>query len=154
MRYAHVHCLFHHSQQRREIVCCRLSNVVDRDRIPVRASLVDFDLEVRASAAFRVPHLLERGSKVCREFLEHRLMQLKLGLLDQDDDGAIGMRKRCITLVSLGCVSCLALAFTLVFAIAVILGFVIFLHFVGSLLLQRRILTTCALGGSPVKIKK
>jgi hypothetical protein len=82
--------LFEHSQQRREIVCRRLSNAVDREVMTVRAPLVDFDLEVRASTALMVPLLPERSGKVCREFSEPRLVQLKLGLFDLDDDRTIG----------------------------------------------------------------
>jgi hypothetical protein len=57
----------------------------------VGAPLVDFDLEVRASTAPMAPLLPERSGKVCRFFFEHRLMKSKLGLLDLDDDRAIGM---------------------------------------------------------------
>lgn len=58
----------------------------------VRAPLVDFDLEVRASTVLVAP-LLEHRGKVCRVFFEHRLMQSKLCPFDLDDDRAIWMPK-------------------------------------------------------------
>jgi hypothetical protein len=89
----HVHGLLDDSQQPGKIVRRRLGDAIN-GQVPVQAPFVDLDLEERAPAVLaRRPLLPERGSEVRRVLLQRRLVQPKLGLLDLDDDGTVGVPK-------------------------------------------------------------